>query len=310
MQQRPALLHAILEEEKIKDQTLMKSHRHRYLYRNHRTHPLVKVRDLLLIIPCTRVIRLSRRFPLDTAVFAGLEAAIGDCVIVMSPNVDPIDRVGDIVTLVMDGNDIVQGLSSLPLHGSWLGKRARGSFYWYNRKFLNVEVPVNATYFTGLSRRAVNSLTNTSRNYRYLRHLVRHIGYQLVEFDYAPLMNRASRHSLRSGYSEAVEMISSYSTHPLRAVTIIGVAGAFFNLLYAIYVVIVNLVKSDIAQGWTTTSLQLSLMFFVVCGILAMQSEYIGRILTESRREPRYFIMEEVESETLISDMQRRNVSD
>ena len=47
MQQRPALLHAILEEEKIKDQTLTKSHRHRYLYRNHRTHPLVKVGDLL-----------------------------------------------------------------------------------------------------------------------------------------------------------------------------------------------------------------------------------------------------------------------
>jgi len=270
---------------------------------------LTRLRDLLMVLPCVRALRLSRHFSFDTAVFAGLEAAIGDCVVVVVPGIDPVDAIQDVVDSILAGNDIVQGLSSVSMGGSGLGKLGRSAFYWYNRRFLDVYIPVNATYFTGLTRRAVNSLTNTSRRFRYLRHLVRQIGYRLMEFEYTPLPGPARERTLRAGYSEAVEMISSYSLHPLRAITITGVIAGLVNLFYAGYVVVINLVSKNVAEGWTTTSLQLSLMFFVICAILAIQSEYIGRILTESRREPQYFVMEEIESQTLISDEQRRNVS-
>ena len=114
---------------------------------------------------------------------------------------------------------------------------------------------------------------------------------------------------MKSGYVEAIEMISSYSTHPLRVLTALATLAALFNLFYAVYVVAIQFFVANIVEGWTTTSLQLSLMFFVICGVLAVQSEYLGRILTETRREPTYVIMEELESETLIADLKRRNVS-
>ena len=50
-------------------------------------------------------------------------------------------------------------------------------------------------------------------------------------------------------------------------------------------------------------------MFFLVCIILAVQSEYLGRILVETRNEPSYLVMEELESDVLIADPDRRNVS-
>jgi hypothetical protein len=185
----------------------------------------------------------------------------------------------------------------------------RRLFYWYNRRFLGIDIPLRATYLIGLTRRAVNPLTASQRSHRYLRHLIRFIGFRLTDYSYSPTEGPSRRRTFKAGYTEAIEMVSSYSTHPLRVVTVVGVLAGLFNLLYAVYVIVVRLVADRVAEGWTTTSLQLSLMFFVISVIIAVQAEYIGRILTETRREPSYFVMEELESETLIADLERRNVS-
>lgn len=270
---------------------------------------LADLRAILGEVPCVRVLRLSRRTDVDTAIFAGLESAVGDHVVVISPANDPVEAIADIVALQREGHDIVQGVSTLPIDSNLIGRMGRRLFYWYNRRFLDVDIPTRATYLTGLTRRAVNSLTASQRSHRYLRHLIRVIGFRLTSYTYTPEQGPSRRRTFKAGYMEAIEMVSSYSTHPLRVVTIIGVLAGLFNLLYAVYVIVVRLVSDRVAEGWTTTSLQLSLMFFVVSVIIAVQAEYIGRILTESRREPSYFIMEELESETLIADLERRNVS-
>ena len=271
---------------------------------------LTDLRELLTEIPCVRVLRLSRRFTFDNAVFAGLESAIGDYVVVVNPTHDPVTVIPDVVRLLtLGGTDIVQGLSSVPIGGSLTSRVGRRLFYWYNRKFLGVDIPSRATNLTGLTRRAVNTLTATSRSQRYLRHLICYVGYRSADFEYLPSDALIRHRTVKSGYVEAVEMISSYSTHPLRVVTVLGVLAAFLNLVYAAYVLIVSFFVGGVIAGWTTTSLQSSFMFFSICLILAVQSEYIGRILTETRREPSYVIMEELESETLIADLQRRNVS-
>ena len=78
--------------------------------------------------------------------------------------------------------------------------------------------------------------------------------------------------------------------------------GAFLNLLYAVYVVAIFLMKPTVAAGWTTQSLQLSGMFFFVCLILAVLSEYVGIILGEVRSRPLYFIAQEANSSVLLED--------
>jgi polyisoprenyl-phosphate glycosyltransferase len=55
------------------------------------------VHDLLTELPCIRLIRLSRQYNHDTAIFTGLEAAIGDFVVVMDPIIDPLSELVKIV---------------------------------------------------------------------------------------------------------------------------------------------------------------------------------------------------------------------
>lgn len=271
---------------------------------------LIALRRTIETVPCVRVLLLSRKFARDNAIFAGLEAAIGDFVVVTTPNADPIDVLPQIIdTLKIGSADVVQGISTDPATGFGFHERGRGLFYWYNRKYLGIDIPREATYLTGLTRRAVNTLTATRRSHRYLRHLIRHVGHTIIDFPYRPNPQLRKR-SIRSGYFEAVEMISSYSTHPLRVITVLGAVTASFNLLYALYVIGVGFFNRDVVEGWTTTSLQLSMMFFAISTMLAVQAEYLGRILTETRREPSYIVIEELESDTLIADAQRRNVTE
>jgi hypothetical protein len=49
-------------------------------------------------------------------------------------------------------------------------------------------------------------------------------------------------------------------------------------------------------------------MFFFVFLILTVLSEYVGRILDESKVRPLYYILEERNSSVLLADQDRRNV--
>ena len=271
---------------------------------------LTAVRSLLDTIDCIRVLRLSKRFATDTAIFAGLEAAIGDFVVVLTPGMDPASSIPEIVALNSGGADIVQGISRVPLGRNAFDRAGRKLFYAYNRRSLGIDIPNQSTNLTGLSRRAVNSLTNSARSHRYLRHLIRHVGFAVVDLEYDPDLHVVRERSLLGGTLEAVEMVSSYSTHPLRVITVVGVVAGILNFAYAIYVLVVNLLRANVAEGWSSTSLQLSAMFFIICIILAVQAEYVGRILAETRREPPYYVIESLESETLIAELDRRNVTD
>lgn len=266
------------------------------------------VAGLLDELPCLRIIKLSQQFKYDTALFAGLEVAIGDYVCTVDAMVDPIK---DIVKLVKSNQtaDVVQGVSALSAKdrsGSQVGRKV---FYWYNRKYVGIDVPLHATYFASYSRRAVNSLTGTGRSHRHIRHLARKVGYNYTTEQYEPTQHPNTQRSLRTGVIEALEIATSYSTHPLRFVTWLGVFAGILNVLYACYVVIINIIGKDIAPGWTSTSMQLSLMFFVLFMIMVILSEYIGRILTESHREPSYYIADELTSTVSLADAKRRNVT-
>lgn len=269
---------------------------------------VVKVNELLAQYPCIRLIRLSRQFKYDTAVFCGLEAAIGDYVVVMDSTLDPIEDLPKVVERNKKF-DVVQGISSVSIRGIFGTDIGRQLFYWYNRKYLGINIHQQSTYFMSFSRRAVGALISSSRHDKHVRHLSKIIGYSFTTHEYKPLNDPGTQRSLRTGIIQALEIVSSYSTHPLRFVTWLGFFAGIVNLVYAGYVVTVTLLKQDVEPGWTTMSIQLSAMFFILFAILVILCEYIGRILGESRKDPDYIIMDEHSSTVSLADAERKNIT-
>lgn len=268
-----------------------------------------KITKLLSKLPCIRLIRLSREYAYDTALMAGIQGAIGDYVVLVNPSLDPIEEIPNIVE-ENKVSDIVNGVTSVSERKMLKADIGRRLFYWYNRRHLGVNIPANATYFIALSRRAVRSMSTTNRHDGHIRHLIRQIGYTCVNYEYETKEDPTQSRGLKTGILEAIDIVTSHSTQPLRFMSWIGVAASIVNLVYAIYVVCVALFKNDIAAGWTTMSLQLSSMFFVLFMFMVILAEYIGKILKEARNDAPYIVMDELSSTVSITDTKRKNLSE
>jgi hypothetical protein len=155
-----------------------------------------------------------------------------------------------------------------------------------------------------MSRQAVNALLQVREQSRYLRVLTLTLGYQHDFFSYEVSPRPGYPRETRMGQeiATAIDLLAANTRHPLRLVTAVGLLGAIVNLVYAAYVVAIFLMKPSVAEGWTTLSLQLSGMFFCLCLILAVLSEYVGSILGEVRSRPLYFISQEANSSVLLED--------
>jgi polyisoprenyl-phosphate glycosyltransferase len=262
------------------------------------------VEALLKTFQQIRYMRLSRSFGRDAALSAGIESAIGDYVVTLDPATDPVDVIPMMVERCQVNGGIVHGVARNPRKRGMLREFFGSSFRRYCNRRLGVDLRRGAEDFRVMSRQAVNALLQVKVQNRYLRVLTSTLGYHHAFFDYQRL-ERAGyvrRGSFVNDVATAIELLAVNTRHPLRMVTAIGMMGAVLNLVYAFYVVAVYFVKEDVASGWTTLSLQQSGMFFFICLILAVMSEYIGAILGEVRSRPLYFIAQEEKSSVLLED--------
>lgn len=270
---------------------------------------LNKIRDLLPTVACLRVLRLSRTHDIDTAIFAGVEASIGDSVCVLYGN-DPVDLVPEFVQKAQEF-DVVFGVARNMVRRHLTEKLGAKLFYWYSKRYLKISIPYGSTYFICMNRSVANALTRSGRFMRHIRPMAKRIGFTSAIFMYELPDDGLpyTRAGMKELISRAIDLVSNYSNHPLRVVSYFGFFAGLLNVLYAIYVVFVNLSLNRVERGWTTLSLQASLMFFLLFITIAVLAEYIGKILNETQGEPPYHIMQELSSTISIADETRRNVT-
>lgn len=261
------------------------------------------VRTMLGRYDFVRFIRLSRHFGEETAIAAGLDTAIGDYVVVMSPNTDPPALIPQFFERARGEADIVYGVR---LHRKgepfWyrLGARA---FYWYINSVVKAGMPEDSTQFRCMSRQVVNAITQIRDPDRYLRLLTSYIGFRKVPLAYAPI-NRTGQAPVRpkrEAVNLARALVMDQTTHPLRTV-------AWTSVLASTIYALVNLVGAFVHPR-PRAALPGALEFWVVTVVLAMIAEYVGGLSRRLRDRPAYYVREEQTSSVLLRE-ERRNVVD
>jgi glycosyltransferase involved in cell wall biosynthesis len=271
----------------------------------------LKVAEVLLKeLPCIRLLQLSRDFGRATAILAGLETSIGDYVVTLVPETDPPAQIVDMVSRCRELDGTVNGVDARGMSGGPLRLGLKKIFHSFMRRAMKVELLPGSTDFHVFSRRMVNALMQFREGARNLRLLTSTVGYRTAAFAYTPLSRtrRSSRKGFFEELNQGIEMIVAHSIHPLRWVSWLGLFAGALNLLYMLYAVAVYVFKKDVAPGWTTLSLQNGAMFFLIFSILAVLSEYVGRVLESAQGRPLYFIGDEKNSSVLLMETERRNI--
>lgn len=265
------------------------------------------VKELLSKHVCIRVLRLSRRFGLDAARTAALENAIGDCVVTLSVHEDDPAVIPGLVEMARTGGGVVCGVRADRSHESWLRRLGTRVFYSVLNRVYGVELIQNATGLMVLNRQALNSVLDIKDKSRLFEVFLPYVGFGVQHHPYTP-KGPPRRRPTSALADRALSMLVTSTTRPLRQVCWLSLAAGFFNLVYIGYVFLIALLKDQVAEGWITLSLQHAVMFLMLFFVLAVLSEYVGRILDESRERPSYVIREELTSNVLIADERRRNV--
>jgi hypothetical protein len=251
-------------------------------------------------ISSLRYIRLSSRVQGDVAWAAALENAIGDFVVMFDPAADPVRVIADTVSMCKSGFDVVVGVAGQKRTVAYRIFRVLS-----DRLLLLVDyaLPRNATGLRCLSRRAVNSVTCTGRFHHQLSMRIQKTGYPQAAYSYTLLSgeNAAAPRSLLSGVRDLLRLLVFNSSRPLRWMSGVGFFGSFSAFTFAIYSLLVHLVKGRVVEGWTTTILFMSALFMMQFIMMAFFGEYLSRLLDDRGDQADYSVVFEKNSSVMVN---------
>lgn len=240
-------------------------------------------------------IRFSRNFGKESAIFAGLANAEGDCIAVMDCDLQhPPETLVEMYRLWEQGYEVIEGVKRSRGKESILHRASAGMFYKIMSKAVQIDMS-RASDFKLMDRKAVEALLSMPERNAFFRALSSWVGYRTtsVEFDVQERTEGESKWSTWSLIKYAVRNIVGFSSAPLQMITVAGV----LTLLLAAVLGIQSLVKyfcGHALEGFTTVILLLLIIGSLIMLSLGVIGIYIAKIYEEVKGRPRYFIARKI----------------
>lgn len=244
---------------------------------------------------CVTGLHFSRNFGKESAIFAGLANAEGDCCVVMDCDLQhPPQTVVEMYRLWEQGYEVVEGVKRSRGKESLLHRASAGLFYNLISKAVRIDMS-RASDFKLMDKKAVEALLNMPERNAFFRALSSWVGYRStsVEFDVQERTEGESKWSTWSLVKYAVTNIVAFSAVPMQLVTIAGL----FVFLMGVVVGIQTLIKyfsGRAVEGFTTVILLILLVGSIIMISLGIIGYYISKIYEEVKGRPRYLISKKI----------------
>jgi dolichol-phosphate mannosyltransferase len=240
-----------------------------------------------------KVINLSRNFGHQGASTAGLDYARGDAVVLIDADLqDPLAVVHTMIERYCEGYDVVygqrvarEGEGALKLFTAWL-------FYRLMRAFVYHDLPVDTGDFRLISRDCLNALRQMRETHRFLRGMVAWVGYAQIGVPYqrAARVAGETKYPMRKMLRFAWTAATSFSTLPLRAVTILGVLVMLLGVEEAVRAVLAHFLHWYAVPGWSSLTVLVSVVGGATLLGIGILGEYVGKIYEQSKNRPLYLV--------------------
>jgi dolichol-phosphate mannosyltransferase len=242
--------------------------------------------------PRVRVIHLSRNFGHQAALTAGLEHARGDVVAMLDGDLqDPPEVIPTMLGHWRAGSDVVFGVRDSRAGETWFKLVTARWFYRLFARITRLDLKGNSGDFRLMDRRAVDAVVSMRERNRFLRGMTVWVGFTQTAVSYERDVRHAGRtkYTLRRMLRFALDALSSFSSLPLQAATLLGFifsAAAFLGL---------PLVVAARYTGVYTRGVPSVLFVILLLGgiqliTVGIIGEYVGRIYDEVKRRPLYVV--------------------
>jgi glycosyltransferase involved in cell wall biosynthesis len=243
-----------------------------------------------------QVVTLSRNFGKEAALLAGLDHAKLGAVLFM--DADGQHSPDLIETLVSrwqdDGYDVVYTAKAHRENEPFLRRLGVKTFYsllnWRSRH----KIPEDAGDFRLLSPRAAEALRQMPERNRFFKGLASWIGFKQVRVDYEPDERKhgVTTWNVWTLIGLSIEGLTSFSVAPLRVASALGLLLAASALLFGGWIALETILFGKDVPGYPSLVVSVMVIGGVQLLMIGVLGEYIGKLLSEIKARPVYFVAE------------------
>jgi glycosyltransferase involved in cell wall biosynthesis len=256
-------------------------------------------------LPLWKFIELSRNFGQQAAYRAGLHATKGDAVVFLDADLqDPPELIPEMIRRWQEGAKLV---TACRRSRSEKGVR-RLLFDAFHAIFFRVThglMPKDSGTFGLMDRVIVDELRRMPELSVFLPALRSWVGFrqEVIWYDRA-VREGASKQSMSKLFGYAWSGITSFSTVPLKLISLLGLVISTIGFAYAAGLLCVRILQwwgwfpSLVVQGFTSLAVAILCLGGIQLLCLGVIGEYLEKVYTEVKRRPPYIVAETLQSDT------------
>jgi dolichol-phosphate mannosyltransferase len=243
------------------------------------------------------VLALARNFGHQAAATAGLDAAVGEAIVLMDADLqDPPELIHKMVAQYQSGYDVVYAQRKARIGESFFKRGTAWMFYRIMQLMVHDRLPRDTGDYRLISREVLDVMKSMRETHRFLRGMVAWAGFPqtAIQFVRPPRAAGETKYPLSKMLRFAWTAITSFSPAPLRMTFGLGTLIGFVGLALAVYALLAVILGWPIERGWTSLMLTLCMIGSAILLCLGVMGEYVAKIYEESKGRPLYLVHERI----------------
>lgn len=233
----------------------------------------------------------SRNFGSQSAFLSGIRESVGEHVVLLDGDLqDPPELIAEFWAKKQEGFDVVYG-RRVDREATWIMRRAYKSFYRVFQALAPFDIPRDAGDFSLMSREVVDVIKAMPERDLFIRAQRAYAGFRQTGVDYKrpERMFGTSTNSLARNFGWATRGVLAVSRAPLTGLSVFALGLFGLSLLLIVLQILSRLLLPSLApQGLVSLSVLVLGLGSLNLLAIAIVGEYVGRILEETKKRPRY----------------------
>ena len=248
------------------------------------------------------LVSFSRNFGKEAAMYAGLENARGDYVVIMDVDLqDPPGLLPEMFSYLEQGYDSVAtrrvSRKGEPPIRSFFARL----FYRLMKNISKTEIVDGARDYRLMTRQVVDAILSMTEYNRFTKGIFGWVGYETKWLEYENVERRKgeTKWSFWKLFLYSLEGIIAFSTVPLTNASVMGVLFCVLAFVMIIVTIVRKLLFGDPTSGWPSLVCIIMLVSGVQLFCLGIVGQYLSKTYMEVKRRPIYLVREEVGGQEL-----------
>lgn len=243
-----------------------------------------------------RYVSFSRNFGKEAGIYAGLDNAKGDYVVIMDADLqDPPSLLPEMFKAVTE-----EGFDSAatrrvtrkgePVIRSFFARM----FYKLMARISKTEIVDGARDYRIMTRQMVNAILSMGEYNRFTKGIYGWVGFETKWFEYENVERVAgeTKWSFWKLFLYSIEGVIGFSTAPLVISSFFGILCMLLAFIMIVFIIIRKLIYGDPTSGWPSLVCIIMLIGGMQLSCIGIVGEYLAKTYLETKHRPIYIAKE------------------